>query len=395
MATDPSGHFLDPVTISLIVAAAEGAAIGAAANAATAAVMGGDVGQAAINGAIGGAIGAVNPIGASGSILNKATSAALAATVTGGDPAMAAATAGVTAGIGAENPFTAAGVGAVVGGAAAEAKGGEFGEGAANGAVGSAFGSISSEIIGPMFSQQQAEQSSDPQVGGTNLLEHKKPSAITDAKKPRDKSSEPKNVSTTPGLKKSIVIDSVGFYDGSHIPSVDYAASAKTLQKAAETHPFAIDMSDIDAVIAKLSSWKKANVQVMEIYLEDHSAYFWGLDDLGLFQQFGDQYLVPNVLHSKIDSKFNWLFDRSNEILGSLGDVLHPEGTLFLGGCELGCSPRNVTLVANQINRRVVAYAGDIFVNKNTGKSTPMGTMVVGVPAGWQGSYWNGSPALR
>ena len=163
MYTDPTGNII--VTSAILLAAAKGAVVGAVAGAATAAITGGDIGKGAAFGAIGGALGGGfgnlggqiggNMGGATGAeigaIAGKAGGAALSASVTGGDPGLSAATAGVSAGVdsglGVDDIVTSTGIGAIIGGVAAETQGGSFGEGAKNGAIGSATGFVTSAMI--------------------------------------------------------------------------------------------------------------------------------------------------------------------------------------------------------------------------------------------------------
>jgi hypothetical protein len=153
MFVDPSGHFLDPITIGIIV----GALVGGG----TAAAQGGNIWKGALAGAIAGAFGGLG--WATGDFicmaLCSAAGGALGALVTGGDPGMAAATAAISSIIsfglfsegGIFGSFTGSqteqyikmltastGVGALMGGISAEIFGGDFGEGALWGAASAA-----------------------------------------------------------------------------------------------------------------------------------------------------------------------------------------------------------------------------------------------------------------
>ncbi|HLB73810.1 MAG TPA: RHS repeat-associated core domain-containing protein [Sedimentisphaerales bacterium] len=134
--------------------------IGASIGAGMAALTGGDVLKGALAGAIGGMFGVgFNPV-------RIVAGGAIGALVTGGDPMMGAMTAGIAAGVGAcfeisplagvfgdvENSYFAAlrfstASGALAGGVTAEIFGGDFSEGAVQGAMGAAAGYVVYEHI--------------------------------------------------------------------------------------------------------------------------------------------------------------------------------------------------------------------------------------------------------
>jgi len=156
--TDPTGHFVVELIVGIVIAAALGAGVGAAVSAA----RGGSALQGAAMGAISGALIALGSLGGlPGVVAAGAAAGALNASIYGGDVGKAALIGGIAAGVGyglasvyAQIPAASTGSnvgnyvlnaaietaiksggGAVVGGAAAEIQGGDFAEGAAEGAA--------------------------------------------------------------------------------------------------------------------------------------------------------------------------------------------------------------------------------------------------------------------
>jgi len=170
--SDPTGHFFgidDALVVAfiadVIVGAAEGAAVGATVSAAT----GGDIGMGAMTGAIsggffGGAGFGINTYGVDNSFAQAgihaaagASSEAINSTITGGDVGMGAAIGGLSAGVAkyaggflpdnyATQLVGRSVIGGVIGGSVAEAYGGDFGKGFANGAMTSGIGYLANGL---------------------------------------------------------------------------------------------------------------------------------------------------------------------------------------------------------------------------------------------------------
>jgi RHS repeat-associated protein len=185
--TDPTGHFIDPVTWIII-----GAIVGAGVGGGIAAAQGGNFWMGALAGGIAGAFGGYGwaVYGSAGNIVGAAACAAaggaLGALVTGGDPGMAAATAAITATIsfglfsegGVFGSFSgtpteqaikqlaaSTGVGALVGGITAEIFGGSFGEGALWGAAAAAASFALMKVFEEQINSDISRQTSEATFG--------------------------------------------------------------------------------------------------------------------------------------------------------------------------------------------------------------------------------------